>query len=367
MITSFFKPKKSVVPPSINEDTEKASCSSTTKNVSTCKPNGVKRPRPKSSSKIEYKSSLETKKHGTVSADHELSDPSNQPSKRAKVVDNFLVDLTEKSWRDALTPYVASPSFTTLAKFVASERTHKTVYPPQCDTFSALNLVPLHKVKVVIVGQDPYHQPNQGHGLAFSVRRGEKIPPSLRNIYKELANDDHVTNFPPSRPTHGHLERWAQQGVLLLNAVLTVRRNEPNSHAKRGWEAFTDEIIRVLLSSRGGEDDHRGIVFLLWGRPAGNKAEAVVNRATGPFGAGKMGGGKRRNPHVVISTSHPSPLGATKTNQPFLGSRCFSRANEALVGMGLGPVDWRVDGPLEKVDGPMEEKVDDEAVDVSNV
>jgi uracil-DNA glycosylase len=187
----------------------------------------------------------------------------------------------------------------------------------------------MDKVKVVIVGQDPYHGPNQGHGLCFSVRKGVDIPPSLKNIYKELQNDPHV-DFPRNgkMPTHGYLERWARQGVLLLNTVLTVRRGEANSHQKKGWEDVTDEILRALAKDRK-QNNNQGLVFLLWGKPAAKKIESVLGQ-----------GGQNR---VIISTSHPSPLGATKTTSPFLGSKCFSRANEALVEMGLEPVDWNVD------------------------
>jgi len=227
------------------------------------------------------------------------------------------------SWRKSLHSHVSSPGFARLAKFVASERMSKTIYPPTEDVFTALNITPLHKVRVVIVGQDPYHGPNQGHGLAFSVKKGIAVPPSLNNIYKELMDDDDVP-FSPLRPMHGNLERWARQGVLLLNSVLTVRRGEANSHANKGWEIFTDEVIRVLNT------EHRGLVFLLWGKPASAKAEKIID--------------KRR--HTVICTSHPSPLGASKTKSPFLGSRCFSRANNALCKAGLDAIDWNVDGDL---------------------
>jgi len=335
MITSFFKPKRS----------KRLSNNGTDANKNISK-------RPRIHDEITTNKSASRKdddlsplaKHANVTLGH-----SSIPSSKAG--DDLLTNLTEESWRDALTSHVASSSFTKLAKFVASERSNKTVYPPQCDTFSALNFVPMQKVKVVIVGQDPYHQPNQGHGLAFSVRKGQTIPPSLRNIYKELMNDDQISNF-QEKPTHGYLERWAQQGVLMLNAVLTVRRNEPNSHAKKGWESFTDEIIRILLSSHqktdGGEEGggKGGIVFLLWGKPAGKKAESIINQVIRPsFGQR----GKVENPHVVICTSHPSPLGATKTDKPFTGSRCFSRANEALVQMGLDPIDWCVDDSAGKM------------------
>ncbi len=171
-------------------------------------------------------------------------------------------------------------------------------------------------------------------GLAFSVRKGVKIPPSLRNIYKELLNNKCGLD---KMPTHGYLERWCSQGVLLLNAVLTVRDSEANSHAKQGWEDFTDEIIRILVSdanvnanANANAGKKKKLVFLLWGKPASKKAETIINRFS-------------RVKHTIIATSHPSPLGATKTKAPFIGSRCFSRANDALVSMGQNPVDWGVD------------------------
>ena len=169
--------------------------------------------------------------------------------------------------------------------------------------------------------------------LSFSVRKGVKVPPSLKNIYKELSNDPNV-DFPinGSVPTHGYLERWAKQGVLMLNAVLTVRQGNPNSHGKKGWENFTDEVIRVLVNESA--KSKKGLVFLLWGKPASSKAQAIL---------GGTSGNKR---HAIICTSHPSPLGATKTNAPFLGSRCFSRANDALKDFGIEPIDWNVDGEL---------------------
>lgn len=252
-----------------------------------------------------------------------LSDSDHLLSYLSDDIDN---NENTKSWRIELSRHTASPSFAKLATFLAQERNKTTIYPPPADTFSALNWTPLSKVKVVIVGQDPYFNVNQAHGLCFSVRKGVDIPPSLKNIYKELANDTAV-NFPNKRgmPRHGYLERWAKQGVLMLNNVLTVRSGEPNSHRKKGWEAFTDQVIRAVIN----DAKDRGVVFLLWGKPASEKATNIL----GPL----------KGQHVVIQTSHPSPLGATKTNAPFLGSKCFSRANQALIKMSLEPIDWNVD------------------------
>lgn len=237
-----------------------------------------------------------------------------------------------KSWYDALRRYTSGSDFQSLAQFVASQRKgapnrgRGAIYPPSHQVFSFLHLTPIHRVKVVIVGQDPYHQYNQGHGLAFSVQRGVKIPPSLRNIYKELVDDPCISNM--SRiPNHGSLEQWAKQGVLLLNSVLTVRDSEPNSHANKGWERFTSAVIQAL--DEHCHANHRGLVFLLWGNPASKKADCALLRS--------------KHRHTIICTSHPSPLGATKTNSPFLGSRCFSKANEALIKMGLEPISWNVD------------------------
>lgn len=223
--------------------------------------------------------------------------------------------LTDAGWKSALSDYMASESFQSLLTQLQSEAdAGVTVYPPAEDVFSALNLCPLNHVKCVIIGQDPYHQPGQAHGLAFSVQKGVKPPPSLQNIFKEAIND--VGIVPPK---HGNLQEWANQGVLLLNTVLTVRRGEANSHAKIGWEAFTDEIISTI------NEQKESVVFLLWGGPAAKKAKCVDE-----------------SKHTVIRTSHPSPLGATKTASPFLSSRCFSRANEALVAAGKSPIDWNV-------------------------
>ena len=226
----------------------------------------------------------------------------------------LLNHVQDPSWRSALDKKLDRQRFESLAQFVENERRTETVYPPEHQVFASLNLCPLDRVKVVVVGQDPYHGPGQGHGLAFSVRKGVQIPPSLRNIFQEAGAD---TGIPP--PQHGCLECWADQGVLLLNTVLTVRRGKANSHAKQGWEDVTDAIIDLLNTERSG------LVFLLWGNPAHKKANSVDETK-----------------HTVIRTSHPSPLGATKTKSPFLGSGCFSRTNEALEAQGHTPIDWIV-------------------------
>jgi uracil-DNA glycosylase len=227
----------------------------------------------------------------------------------------LLQALKEPSWLDRLSDATNSDSFQKLALFVAKERATETIYPPASDVFAALNLCPFDKVKVVIVGQDPYHGPGQGHGLAFSVQKGVKPPPSLVNIFAEAMDDVGI-----QEPRHGNLEHWAKQGVLLLNTVLTVRRGQANSHANQGWEEFTDSAIQQLNEKR------EGLVFLLWGNPAAKKAAGVD-----------------ASRHTVIKTSHPSPLGATKTASPFLGSHCFSRANAALAAAGQDPIDWNVE------------------------
>lgn len=223
--------------------------------------------------------------------------------------------LTDPSWKNALDESFRTESFSKLAEFLESEyEKGYTIYPPPEEIFRALDLCSLPKVRVVIVGQDPYHGAGQGNGLAFSVRVGVRPPPSLQNIFREVIDDVGIT-----APTHGNLEHWARQGVLLLNTVLTVRQGEANSHSNKGWEEFTDSIIRII------NDQCQGVVFLLWGNSAANKA-AYVNQSR----------------HAIIRTSHPSPLGATKTNAPFLTSRCFSRVNSLLQEANFNPVDWTV-------------------------
>jgi uracil-DNA glycosylase len=200
--------------------------------------------------------------------------------------------LNEESWKEKLQEFQSSETFDELSRFVKSEREESTIFPPPHEVFTALNTCPFDKVKVVIIGQDPYHGKDQGHGLAFSVQKGVPPPPSLKNIFKE-AVDDCLIDY----PEHGNLMSWAEQGVLLLNTVLTVRQGKANSHKNIGWEAFTDEIVDVLNREKNG------LVFQLWGASAAKKGKNVD-----------------KNKHTVIVTSHPSPLGATKTNAPFLVS-----------------------------------------------
>ena len=231
----------------------------------------------------------------------------------------FLAPIGDRGWRNALDGETSKPYLFQLAQFVAKERKSKTVYPPPEHTFAALDACKLDDVKIVIVGQDPYHGPGQAHGLCFSIADGAdcKFPPSLRNIFVELARDLPGTSLPPKGK--GDLTKWAQRGVLLLNSSLTVRRGEANSHAKAGWHTFTDAVIRAVNSRR------KGAVFILWGKPARDKCANID-----------------RTKHRVIESSHPSPLSNTKTATPFTGSSCFSRANALLGELGWGPVDWNL-------------------------
>jgi uracil-DNA glycosylase len=246
--------------------------------------------------------------------DNSLSTVSKAANEKAAA--ELVSGITEISWKETLSDAMKSESFLKLATFLQEEQASgATVYPPHDQIFNAFNLCPVNQVKVVIVGQDPYHGPGQGHGLAFSVRKGVKAPPSLQNVFREATEDVGI-----EAPEHGNLEHWARQGVLLLNTVLTVRRGEANSHAKRGWEDFTDKVIQEL------NDQQEGLVFLLWGSPAHKKASGVDT-----------------SKHTVIRTSHPSPLGATKTASPFLGSKSFSRTNAALAKMGKDHIDWNVE------------------------
>ncbi|MBF6635117.1 uracil-DNA glycosylase [Rouxiella silvae] len=215
------------------------------------------------------------------------------------------------TWHDVIGQEKQQSYFVDTMKFVAAEReSGKTVYPPQEDVFNAFRSTEFSQVKVVILGQDPYHGPNQAHGLSFSVKPGVPAPPSLVNIYKELATD--IPGF--VRPTHGYLQSWADQGVLLLNTVLTVEGGQAHSHAKLGWETFTDKVISTLNTHR------EGVVFLLWGSHAQKKG-SIIDTAR----------------HRVLKAPHPSPLSA---HRGFLGCKHFSMANELLEQQGLTPIEW---------------------------
>lgn len=217
------------------------------------------------------------------------------------------------TWQDALGPQKEAEYFTRLMARVESEReAGKVIYPPQQDVFNALKYTPLESVKVVILGQDPYHGPDQAHGLCFSVLPGVKTPPSLVNIYKELAAD--IDGF--VIPKHGTLTRWAEQGVLLLNTVLTVEQGKAHSHAKWGWETFTDAVIDAVNRHQ------QGVVFLLWGSHAQKKGMHIDT-----------------SKHHVLSAPHPSPLSA---HRGFLGCKHFSQTNQLLSSQNKSPINWQL-------------------------
>ena len=219
--------------------------------------------------------------------------------------------MAKTDWNPILKPELDAPYFRELSRFVASERARQPIYPPHDEVFAALHLTPYSEVKVLILGQDPYHGANQAHGLCFSVRPGVPLPPSLENIFTELETDVGV-----KRPDHGCLDCWARQGVLLLNATLSVRAGQAASHQGKGWERFTDAVIDAV--NRKPER----VVFILWGASA-RKKKGLVDTSR----------------HVVIESAHPSPLSA---RNGFFGSRPFSRANAALVAAGRDPVDWSI-------------------------
>ncbi len=216
----------------------------------------------------------------------------------------------EPGWKAVLKNEFTKDSFQQVVNHLKTERmTGKVIYPPGSLIFNAFNKTPFDQVKVVILGQDPYHNPGQAHGLSFSVPDGVNPPPSLLNMYKEIATDIGVT-----MPRQGNLEKWAERGVLLLNAILTVRVNEPASHSKIGWMDFTDAVIRHI------SDEKSNIVFLLWGKFAQEK-QALIDEMK----------------HLVLKAAHPSPFSAEKG---FFGCRHFSRTNEYLVSKGIDPIDW---------------------------
>ncbi len=215
-----------------------------------------------------------------------------------------------ESWLPVLGEEQNKPYYQELYRFVGEERRKYTVYPPGPDVFNALLFTPYEKVRVMIIGQDPYHEPGQAHGMAFSVRPGVPPPPSLLNIFKELHED---VGF--RIPNHGCLVPWAEQGVLLLNAVLTVRAHQANSHQGKGWEIFTDTVIRAV------NQKETPVVFLLWGSYAQRKAELIDSR------------------HILLKAPHPSPLSASRG---FFGCRHFSKTNAALLAAGQPPIDWQL-------------------------
>ena len=220
----------------------------------------------------------------------------------------------DESWKYNLAEFLLSPKMDALRDFLLQEKQqNKVIYPPSSLIFNALNTTPLNQVKVVIIGQDPYHGPNQAHGLSFSVQRGVALPPSLRNIFHELHTD-----LGAPIPRHGDLTHWAEQGVLLLNSVLTVEAGQPTSHQKQGWEDFTDHVIDVLNQQR----EH--IVFILWGAYAQRKGQRIDP-----------------NKHLILKAAHPSPLAANRGG--FFGCKVFSKSNNYLKQNGIEPIDWQLD------------------------
>ncbi|MFO7370427.1 MAG: uracil-DNA glycosylase [Bacteroidales bacterium] len=217
----------------------------------------------------------------------------------------------ESSWKEILREEFSKQYFMEIKEFLVDEKSKHTIYPPGSQIFNAFNLTPFEDVRVVLLGQDPYHGQGQAHGLCFSVSRGIKPPPSLVNIFKEIESD---LGIPV--PGHGCLEKWARQGVMLLNATLTVRANQPGSHQRKGWETFTNAVIEKLSAKRVG------LVFLLWGKFAQEK-EAIIDT----------------NRHYILKAAHPSPYSAYNG---FFGCRHFSKTNEILARHGLQEIDWRV-------------------------
>ncbi len=220
--------------------------------------------------------------------------------------------MIENDWLTALTTEFHKPYYRELFQFVQKEYNTTTIFPPAEDIFNAFHLTPLSKVKVVIIGQDPYHNDGQAHGLCFSVKPKVDIPPSLMNIYKELRDD-----LGCQIPNNGYLVKWAEQGVLMLNTVLTVRAHMANSHQDKGWEQFTDAAIKAL------NEQNRPIVFILWGRPAQMK-KVMLNNPN----------------HLILEAPHPSPLSVYRG---FFGSKPFSKTNNFLVEHGEKPIDWQIE------------------------
>ena len=223
-----------------------------------------------------------------------------------------MAEILKNDWKEALEIEFEKPYYKELRQFLLQEYKTQQVFPPMHDIFNALHYTPLSRVKVMILGQDPYHDVNQAHGLCFSVLPGQQPPPSLQNIYKELQED-----LGCPIPNHGYLKKWADQGVLLLNTVLTVRAHQANSHQNKGWEKFTDAVIETVNRQQ------RPVVYLLWGKPAQSKKPMLTNPS-----------------HLILQAPHPSPLSAYRG---FFGSRPFSRANDFLEKNGAGSIDWCIE------------------------
>lgn len=222
-----------------------------------------------------------------------------------------MKEIIHNSWQDVLADEFEKPYYHSLRDFLKKEYKTQKIHPDMYHIFEALELTLYEKVKVVILGQDPYHGANQAHGLSFSVQPGVKIPPSLNNIYKELQSDLGIKPV-----NHGNLVSWAKQGVLLLNTVLTVREGQAYSHRGKGWERLTDTIIEKL------NEREQPVVFILWGKPAQEKMKMID-----------------RSKHIILTSSHPSPLSA---HRGFLGSKPFSKTNDALLALGEQPIDWQL-------------------------
>jgi len=239
-----------------------------------------------------------------------------------KIFKKNMKKLIPKEWLKVLDKEINSAYFANLENFLKKEWKSKTIFPPKKDIFTALKLTPYSEVKVLILGQDPYHDDNQAHGLAFSVQNGVKLPPSLRNIYKELESDLGI----PSSPS-GNLESWAKQGVLLINTVLTVRAHQANSHSGKGWETFTDAIIKELNKKR------EPVIFLLWGGNAAKKIPLIDSKK-----------------HFIIKSPHPSPLSAYRG---FFGSQPFSKINKILKDRNSKVIDWELPEYRNAIDMPL--------------
>lgn len=214
-------------------------------------------------------------------------------------------------WDDKLSIIFKSDGFSNFLKVIENEYQQKIIYPPQKDIFNALKLTPYKNTKVVIVGQDPYHGENEAHGLSFSVKEGIKLPPSLKNIYKEIYSDLKIIE-----PNSGDLTKWAREGVLLLNSTLTVEKDKPNSHQKLGWDRFTDYVIKVINQKK------EPVVFILWGNFAKSKKKYITNKI-----------------HLVLESAHPSPFSA---NNGFFGSKPFSKTNDFLIKNKIPPINWQL-------------------------